>query len=154
MLSTSSIINKLRSDHPDIRFEEGDVFLWSPGQNTVFYTPNSKNTEIYLLHELSHALLGHKGYYRDIELLKLERDAWHHAAANLSSDYEVSISDEFVQDNLDTYRVWLNDRSTCPNCSYHGIQRRSNLYKCIACSTKWTVNEAKSCALRRHKVIK
>lgn len=150
MLSITSLLPRLSADFPNIRFVASDDFRWSPSDSTVYY--HSKSTELsQLFHELSHAILGHNDYSRDINLLKMERDAWEQAR-KLSRQYDLSVTDNTIQDHLDTYRRWLHDRSTCPNCTATGMQTSEKTYRCIACGADWRVNEAKTCRLRRYKI--
>ncbi len=148
--STLSLQNKLRHDYPKIRFVEADNFYWSASQRTVFFDPSATQWECFLLHELAHGLLKHTQYEHDIQLLVLERDAWTYATQELAPLYDIVIPNEIAQSNLDTYRDWLHDRSTCPHCHATGIQSQTKHYKCLACHTTWRVNEARTCALRRH----
>lgn len=149
MPSMSSLTTRLKKDYPDLKFEKAAEFLWSPSRQTVFYANNEPAASALLLHELAHALLDHRGYKRDIELLSLETDAWQ-KAHQLGSTYGVIIDEEVVQDHLDTYRDWLNARSTCPNCSANGYQIDKQSYQCPACNHVWRVNEARSCGLKRY----
>lgn len=148
MQSINSLINQLRNDFPDILFEKGDFFSWSPIKNTVYY---SENEDIRLLiHELAHAVLGHTSYDRDIELIKIETTAWE-KTKELAEKYQINIDDDFIQSNLDTYREWIHQRSICPDCHSNGLQFKKDTYECVVCRTKWTVNDSKFSALRRHK---
>lgn len=117
----------------------------------VFYDQTAVD-HASLLHELAHAILDHKTYARDIELIELERDAWTHAQATLAPTYNIAIGTNQIEDALDTYRDWLHARSTCPNCQATGVQTERNAYKCLACLSKWRVNDARICALRRYKI--
>lgn len=150
MPSTLSLLDRLKSEYPEFTFQESDVFRWSPDTNTLFIDVTSPDFSFFTLHELGHALLGHTSYERDIDLLKIERDAWHYAATHLSVAYDVEINDERVQDNLDTYREWLHTRSKCPSCNMTGLQTAYDAYLCLACGCHWRTNEARSCALRRY----
>lgn len=114
---------------------------------TVFYEESVDLSS--LLHELSHALLGHNTYLKDIELIEMERDAWHFAKTLLSPKYGITIEESTAEDALNTYRDWLHARSVCPKCTTTGMQSRKNTYKCITCGTFWKVNEARICHLRR-----
>jgi len=152
MPSTRLTIERLQADFPEFRFMRAKEFWWSAAQGTVYIDPDIENGHAYTLHELSHALLDHKGYERDVELLKLERDAWEHAQAVLAPKYGIGIEKDVVQDNLDTYRHWLHARSACPECEAIGIQARNHLYRCVACNYSWRVNEARLCALRRYSL--
>ncbi len=152
MASMHSIINQLQTDFPQFRFEPAAEFWWSAAANTVYIDPKADHSGAFALHELSHALLGHKGYERDIELLKLERNAWEYAIRELAPRYNVTVNEDILQDNLDTYRQWLYARSMCPECETTGIQARSRLYRCVACGHEWRVNDARLCALRRYSL--
>lgn len=152
MQSTSSLAAKLRTDYPQFSFKIDETFRWSPLSQTVFYKESGDLPS--LLHELSHALLGHSNYFKDIELLEIERDAWFHAQTTLAPKYGVKIDSAASEDALDTYRDWLHARSICPECTATGIQSRRNSYKCIACKTVWRVNEARICHLRRYVINK
>lgn len=148
----SSLLDKLRPDYPHLTFTAADRFYWSPSEQVIYYDPKSKKSEV-LLHELSHSLLGHSDYTRDIELLTMERQAWD-KAVSIAEKYGVEIGDDTVQDYLDTYREWLDARSTCPECQATGHEASKHLYKCIACGHSWRVNEARICGLKRYKVQK
>lgn len=149
MPSITSLAAKLSIDFPNYQFIPSSEFHWSPLEKTIFYNQGSKDSAS-LLHELSHALLGHEDYIKDIGLIEIERDAWQYASNTLAALYDTPISDEIVQDALDTYRDWLHARSTCPECTATGIQTKKSIYKCLACSSRWHVNDARICALRRH----
>lgn len=145
---TLSLLETLKHDFPHIDFYKGDIFRWSPSDKIVYYV-NTKDAAS-LLHEVAHAALGHTRYHYDIELLRMEREAWDQAI-NLAKKYSVDISSEHIESILDTYRDWLHDRSLCPTCTATGIQIEANHYSCLACSDEWRANEARVCALRRYK---
>lgn len=153
MVSINSLVKKLALDFPEVRFHVSEDFLWSYEHQTVYYDISSPEAASFLLHELGHALLAHNSYNRDIELIKLERDAWEHASRNLAPRYGLSIKEDVIQDNLDTYRDWLHDRSQCPLCQSTGLQIKSRTYRCLACNKLWRVNEARLCALRKYSNI-
>jgi hypothetical protein len=152
MPSTPSLLDRLRADHPQLIFKAADRFYWSPSEQVIYYDPKSKKAEV-LLHEISHSLLGHEDYSRDIELLAMERQAWD-KAGSLSETYQVKIDDDTIQEYLDTYRDWLHARSTCPECQAIGHESRKHLYKCVACGHSWRVNEARICGLKRYGIKK
>lgn len=153
MPSMTSLYKRLLADFSEFNFVQSDTFLWSAQTNTVHIDPNTPDAEAFSLHELSHALLGHNGYSYDIDLIKLERDAWQYAVSNLGVRYGVIINEHLIQDNLDTYREWLHARSTCPSCNAAGIQAKNYSYRCLGCGTTWRANEARLCSLRRYPVI-
>jgi len=149
MPSTTSILQNLKNKYPNFKFEAGDDFHWSPSDNTIFYNKKSPDMAILLLHELSHALLSHDKYQHDIQLISLERQAWDYTRS-LARGFEVEIPNNLIESTLDSYREWLHSRSTCPKCHSTGVQSDTKTYKCLVCSGNWSVNEAKTCALRRY----
>jgi len=149
MPSTASLIKKLKLDYPEFNFIASNRYSWSPTSQSIQYI-NDNNFE-QLLHELSHGLLGHTDYSRDIELLGMERDAWDKAVA-LTSDYKLQINSKIIESNLDSYREWLHTRSLCPKCDANGSQVSRDTYECPACSNRWRVNDARICALRRYNI--
>lgn len=150
------LIQQLKAAHPEVTFTEADSFAWAPQQQTIFYNVALPNADALLLHELSHALLDHRSYRRDVELIAMETAAWDKAAEyatrhnESSPETALTISDDVIQDHLDTYRDWLHARSTCPQCSANGYQTDTFHYTCPACTHTWRVNEARLCALRRY----
>lgn len=150
MRSTTSLISKIKDDYPQYTFAKCDKFAWSPPNNTIYYNEFDKNCLTFLLHELSHAILGHTKYDNDIQLLNMECKAWDNAS-KLATTYNVQPFDEIAQSNLDSYRDWMHKRSSCPNCNANGVQIKHNCYKCLSCSNEWIVNEARTCYLRRYK---
>lgn len=151
MRSTSSLIHKLKSDYPDITFFETDQFSWSPTTKTIHYSTDLPHASQLLLHELSHALLTHTEYQRDVQLLAMETAAWE-KAKELADTYRVRLSEDVIQDHLDTYRDWMHHRSTCPECTATGYQTAQQQYACPACTHAWRVNEARICGLKRYKI--
>lgn len=149
MPSTNSLIQQLSASYPQFRFRESEQFLWSPHEKTVYY--NTKDDYAFLLHELSHGLLGHAEYNRDIELITMERSAWD-CATKLARNYGLVIDENMLENTLDSYRDWLHSRSTCPRCNATGMQTKKKTYRCLACHHDWRVNEARICALRRFPV--
>ena len=150
MQLTPSLLAKLADDFPALQFTEDVDFRWSDKDSTVYYDPHGDAA--LLLHEIAHAELKHVSYERDITLLEMERDAWDHAIKHLFPRYGITPREELVDEALDTYRDWLHARSMCPHCQSTGIQTRVSSYKCLACGTKWRVNEARICALRRYVI--
>jgi ribosomal protein L37AE/L43A len=142
------LIEQLRADFPQFSFVIGDENLWLPEEKRIICR---NNDAIGALHELGHALSGHKGFIQDIELLKSERQAWD-AARELGAKYGVKIDDNRVEASLDWYRGWLHQRSVCPVCGQNAPQERSTgRYKCLNCAAVWHTNDARMAALRRYK---
>lgn len=153
MASISSLLAALKHQYPDFVFAPGETFGWLPETHTITYVDGAMGAAD-LLHELAHALLGHQDFSRDINLLEMERDAWHLARTDLAPRHGAVISSEAVDEALDTYRDWLHARSLCPTCGATGIQSGRAVYRCLACLGNWRVNDARQCALRRHKTTK
>lgn len=153
MPSTISTISKILNNYPQFLFKESSDFSWSPSDNTIRYNPIDTNSASLLMHEIAHALLGHEQYKSDVKLLKIEQEAWDYAI-KLAQALNITIPDQIVQSNLDTYRDWLHARSKCPECSSNGLQIKPVIYSCPVCSNKWQVNQARTCNLRRTKINK
>lgn len=149
---TPTLLTKLQQDYPQFSFCKSEAFRWSPSEKTVYFASTHPDDIPELLHELSHGLLDHKDYTQDIELIQIEREAWTYARDVLSPIYNVNITDERVQDALDTYRDWLHKRSICPDCGSNGIHTKTNTYKCLTCRCQWRANSAQFCELRRFRL--
>lgn len=152
MAATNSLLARLRRDFPDLSFKEGSTFRWAPDEHTIHVAAlkNSRD-KATLLHELGHAMSGHSDFEHDIELLKMEREAWTKAQA-VGPTYDVTIDEATVEDALDTYRDWLDARSRCPNCGQTGVQEQEAIYTCIICHVGWRVNDARQCGLKRYRL--
>ncbi len=140
------LIATLTIDYPTINFQRANVFCWSPKRQEIQYdseAPRQKGTWA-VLHELSHALLGHSSYSYDFELLSLEVAAWQ-KAKDLASHYKEHIQEDHIQNCLDTYREWLHQRSTCPTCNNHCLQATSTRYYCFNCHSNWRVTASRFC---------
>lgn len=138
------LVAQLQQDYPQFMFEEGPQEHWSPRSNTITYNPSQELEELScgLLHELAHALLNHRTYDSDLELLKLEAQAWE-LASKIGRKYKLKIDQDHIQNCLDTYRDWLHQRSTCPGCATHVIQASARSYQCFNCKTSWEVSSGR-----------
>lgn len=154
MAATSTpIINKtaknIKTHYPGIKFRLGTDFYWSSSTNTVTHAPLAKLADLWLLlHELAHAELKHLAYQYDVELVKHEVAAWQ-LAKTIAPQYQIEIGEDFIEDSLDTYRLWLHQRSLCPRCMQTGLQQNQNTYSCLNCRCSWRVNDARLCGFRR-----
>lgn len=138
-----TLLNTLRNDYPTINFIIGTHCFWSPQNQTITYTEDKNKESVWgVLHELGHALLGHTTYKTDAELVQKEMLAWE-KAHELAEAYGVTLDDEYVQDCLDSYRDWINKRSTCPTCGVKTVSTGSNIYKCFNCQASWAVTPAR-----------
>lgn len=145
MVIMTKLVQRLRHDYPQYTFVAAERARWSASEQTIYYTDDDTQT----LHELGHALLHHNCYHQDVELLHIERAAWQQAQ-QLGQHYRIAITDETVEDALDSYREWLHQRSCCPNCGLTGLQSRQDLsYHCPNCQTRWIVNDGRNQQIRR-----
>lgn len=149
---TLHLLHKLTTTYPQFTFVPAESFYWSSEVATIYYDATTDIVNIpKLLHELSHALLGHVDFILDIELIQMERDAWAFAQT-LASNYSLTISTEVIEQALESYRDWIHKRSICPSCSSNGVQTKTGPYKCFACGDQWRANDARVCELRRFKL--
>jgi len=141
-------IPKIIADFPEYKFVKSRKSFWSSPKNVIFY--NSDEAE--LLHEISHAILEHVDFTTDVDLIQKERAAWT-KAQELAKKYDVTITNEKIEEDLDSYRDWLHAKSTCPTCSQNGIQSVETLhYHCFVCNTNWRVNHNQHKRIRRTKI--
>jgi hypothetical protein cdiviTM7_01560 len=134
-----------------LTFCPSDHFHWHHPSRTVYYDPHDTQASAYLLHEYGHALLGHRGYAHDVQLVAMERAAWS-TGCRVGAGWQLTVDDDFIESALDTYRDWLHARSQCPHCNATGLQRSDGTYTCLACFTHWRANNATTCQLRRYVV--
>ena len=139
-----AFVAKLKIDYPQFSFQPGPREHWSPGSKIITYNPSQELMDLRngVLHELAHAILGHSSYDSDLELVRLESKAWQ-LATRIGKKYRVNISDDSIQNCLDTYRDWLHRRSTCPKCGANGLQQNTNTYKCLNCQADWSVTSGR-----------
>jgi ribosomal protein S27AE len=147
------MFDRLARMFPDLQFCSGEQYCWSPAEKKITYCLNdsedSDEAVWALLHETGHAALNHSGYKSDYELLKMEIDAWE-KAKDLAGELGLNISEEHIQDCLDSYRDWLYRRSICPECGTKTIQNDSaNRYSCYNCHTDWQVSPSRFCRAYR-----
>lgn len=143
-----TLLSLLQKDFPELHFEAGQKFTWSPKTASIIYNKASAKDDTVaawsLLHEAGHALLEHSTYASDFELLNMEVEAWA-KAKELAQGYDIAIDSDHIEDCLDTYRDWLYARSTCPNCTVCSLQIDNRTYHCFNCGTKWQVSASRHC---------
>jgi hypothetical protein len=140
---------------PEVTCVPGTAFCWSPQQQQITYRKALIPTELdewALLHETGHALLSHKTYNSDLELLLLEVAAWE-KAVEIGIDLGIVIDPDHIQDCLDTYRDWLHQRSNCPVCLNTCLQITVNTYRCHNCTTEWRVSTSRFCRAYRRRAL-
>lgn len=146
-----TVLEQLKMRFPALRFTAGNTFVWSPETQEVIYKPHAGDESAVwsLLHETSHALLEHKTYNSDFELLKLEVSAWE-KAKQVATDFGITIDEGHIQDCLDTYRDWIYARSICPKCGTKSIQQADlRHYRCFNCHEVWHVTCQRFCRVYR-----
>ena len=147
------MIDKLAAILPGIDFTPGENYFWSPADNRITYADDTedKNGQYALLHETGHALLGHRTYQTDYQLLKMEVEAWE-KAKEIAAKLGIKISENHIQECLDSYRDWLYKRCICPSCGTKTIQNdTSNSYSCFNCHACWQVSPSRFCRAYRTK---
>ncbi|MBR3122378.1 hypothetical protein IKF28_02975 [Candidatus Saccharibacteria bacterium] len=125
------LFNQVRNDFSDFSFRQGKKFAFRPPK-TVIIGPNEAHDDLLLLHEVSHAVLKHRDFKTNIERLKMESEAWE-KAKELANKYKIEVDEDFIQDELDTYRDWLHKKSRCPKCGLTRFQTPDGLYHCPRC---------------------
>ena len=149
---THSLLESVELAFPDLTFTAGEQFEWQPAESVIVYDLDDPLFEARLLHEIGHATLNHSSYDRDVDLIAMERDAWQAARMQLAPQFKADIPGDVIHHDMDTYRDWLHERSTCPHCGSNGIQIKKRDYKCVTCLKTWRVNEARTCQLRRYRL--
>lgn len=144
-METTGLLEALKSDYPHLHFAAGGDNSWSPKNQRVNY--REPIDPPHLLHEVGHAVLGHADYQLDIELLKIEADAWA-KAQEIAPRYGVKIERSLVDSCLETYKHWLLKQSLCPECRLAGIQGNDRLYSCPNCQNRWSVSLRLGCAVK------
>ena len=142
-----TLLQQLQQDFEHIRFTKGKTNIWSPKNQEIFYSlPFSKYS---ILHELGHAVEKHADYKLDIQLLKLEADAWQRARL-IAENYSLKIPQNYINKCMNTYKDWLLARAKCPDCELVGIQSSTTLqYNCYNCLLHWSVPFEAKCFVRR-----
>ena len=126
-----ALVKRLEVDYPDLKFKEGRKFAFRPPK-TITVGPEEPNAELLLLHELGHALCGHRNFDTDIGRLRMEVEAWE-KARDLAEIYGVKFDEEVMESELDTYRDWLHQKSRCPKCGLTQFETPDGQYHCPKC---------------------
>lgn len=130
------LAEKLKGDFPELRFVWGAKFAFRPPK-TVVIGPSEPFSELLLLHEVGHAVCKHNGFKMDVERLKMENQAWE-KARELANLYSIEVDEDFIQDQLDSYRDWLHKKSRCPRCGLTRFQTLDSKYHCPLCEMRKT----------------
>lgn len=132
--SFAAILSRLQSDYPDLIFRTGKRFTFTPPKTITLGPPQPFYT-LLALHELSHALLKHKHDNTHISRLKHESEAWERAK-QLAAHYDIPWGpdeEDFAQDQLDTYRHHLHQKTLCPTCGTSRYESPTGTLHCPFC---------------------
>lgn len=127
----ADFLEKIKQDFSDFKFISGRKFAFRPPK-TIVIGPSEPQDKLLLLHELGHAVSGHKKFGTDVERLKMEVEAWE-KTKELAPKYGISIDDDLIQNELDTYRDWLHSKSKCKKCGLTCYQTPDGKYHCPRC---------------------
>ena len=127
----ATFLQKIRSDFPTFTFREGRKFAFRPPRTIIIGSAEEQDA-LLLLHELGHALSGHRDFGTDVKRLKMEVEAWE-KARELAITYGVAIDEELIEEELDSYRDWLHKKSRCPKCGLTRFQTPDGVYHCPRC---------------------
>ena len=126
-----NLIKKIVQTHPELTFRRGKRFAFRP-PTTVIIGPFEPNYLLLFCHELGHALCMKHSFATDIERLKIERLAWEEAK-KICIQYLIPYDEDFVEDQLDSYRDWLHAKSKCKKCGLTRYQTKNGQYHCPYC---------------------
>ena len=136
----NKFLMRVQADYVELKFRVGKKFTFRPPRTIILsrVLDDEANEgwrdyyKLQVLHEIGHALSGHKDYIADVERLKMEREAWE-KARELAAAYDICYDEEFVEGVLDTYRDWLHQKSRCPQCGLTRCQTDEGEYFCVNC---------------------
>ena len=126
-----AFLETLKKSYPDFSFKPGRKFLFRP-KTSIFYLETNENFRLLLLHELSHALLGHFSFDRSLERLQIERDAWEKTRA-LCEELNVPFDNSLAEAELNTYRDWVHQKTLCKTCGLSCLEVSSESLYCPFC---------------------
>ena len=125
------LFDKVRQDHPGLRFRRGVKFLFRPPR-TIVLGPEEPGDDLIFMHELGHALSGHRDFRTNIERMRCECEAWE-KARELCGKYGVTFDEDFAETELESYRNWLDKKSRCPICGLTRFQTPDGAFHCPKC---------------------
>lgn len=135
-VALNSLVSRLQRDYPEFHFVYGKRFSFRPPKTIVIGPDEGKNTPLLVFHELGHAISGEYSYALSIERLKIESLAWQEGKKAYQNYQDLALpawDDSFVEDNLDTYRNWLHQKSKCPSCGLTRYQDANQKWCCPYC---------------------
>ena len=135
----ATFLQKIKSDFPKFRFVAGARFSFRPPRTIVVpdeedeARDDSGDTSLLLLHEMGHAIMGHRDFKTEVGRLKMEVEAWE-KARELCDKYGVVFDEELVETELDSYRNYLHQKSRCPLCGLTRFQTPDGEFYCPKCA--------------------
>jgi len=69
----------------------------------------------------------------------MEVDAWHYTK-KLADKHNIDLDEAYIQECIDSYKAWVEERATCPRCTNFCIEKSKNLYTCFICNCAWQVS--------------
>lgn len=135
----NKFVARLRAEYGELHFVRGRKFAYRlrAGRSEVVLErcegwEDVNKYCLSLLHEVGHALLGHRDFRVDAERVKMECAAWE-KTRELCKTYGLVYDEEFAEERLDSYREWLYRRSRCRKCGLVRYQTRDGRYHCPRC---------------------
>jgi len=138
----TKFINALKSEFTQFNFISGTRFKWKAPKSIYFDEKLDVPFEYFALltlHELGHGLCNHKDYKTDVERLKIESEAWQRAKREIDSHSSwqslgIVYDEDFAENELDSYRDWLHQKSKCKKCGLTRFQTTDGVYYCPNCN--------------------
>ena len=125
------IIKKIVQSFPQFNFQMGKRFTFRPPR-TIILGPLESHYSLLFCHELGHVLADKYHFSTDVERLKIERLAWE-KAKELCTHFKIPYDEDFIEEQLDSYRDWLHSKSKCPKCGLTRYQTKNGQYHCPHC---------------------
>lgn len=134
-LENRAFLDKVIATFPDLVYKPNKKFTFRP-KRTIYYEEKNKNFPLLLLHETAHALLKHRSYKTSLERLTIERDAWE-KTRSLCKKFTLPFDTDFAEQNLDTYRDWLHQKTLCKVCGSTCLELGSESLYCPFCQKSY-----------------
>ena len=95
------------SAYPKQKFLPAGYFAYDASDDVINYDPvmlESTDGKLALLHEISHATLGHFHYRFDFELFAMEMDAWN-LTRKLAHKHSLKLNESYISDCMESYHI-------------------------------------------------
>ncbi|MBQ2660046.1 hypothetical protein IJF86_01320 [Candidatus Saccharibacteria bacterium] len=131
MENFTNLLEKVKQSYPNFTYKTGAKFAFRPPK-TIIIGPYEPHSELVLLHELGHAIINKNSFKTDVERLKIESIAWE-KAKSLCQEFNQEFDSDFAESELDSYRDWLHQKSTCKKCGLTRFETTDGKYHCPHC---------------------